>query len=80
MFVPGSCTRIHGAARPAPQGGTAGAHVVLRHHAPGEFLVALAFNKQSDLSAHYGMCLWTGSDIIKDTMGLSPCGVPRDTA
>ena len=35
-------------------------------------LVALAFNKQNDLSAHYDMCLWTGSDIIKDTTEISP--------
>ena len=32
------------------------------------FVVALACKKQSDLSCHHGMCLWTGSDL-KDTTG-----------
>ena len=43
------------------------------------FLVTLAFNKQSNLSAHDGVCLWTGSAIIKDTMVMSLCGVRGDT-
>ena len=41
------------------------------------FLVALAFNKQSDLSAHFScacgfVCLWTGNDTIKDYHGDVP--------